>query len=768
MRVLMPRTREARAGLLVVALLALVVLLVWWSTPPSAPIDQGQRPDVQGPSAAVGATGGSATEPGGAVVRDVMPGALAERVSDRSTTLVVRVIERGAGTVVVNFPVVLLPEPSLLMSDARNGVSDANGQVVWECVPWSKVRVYPDEAIVTLLPGERNEHTIEVAPSPRLNGRVVDAAGQGVAGAEVWCTKNARSLFAAALVATSGDDGAFDAPLHCVGGTFLFARRVGRSPSRVEFVTFREDTREVEVELAIGGEAGAIEGIVQTTAGVPVAGATVHARGSVAALPPARSAEGRSSGTDTAGPMPPVRADAQGRFRIVDLPPGRASLAVVAEGFAGAMERGGIDAGGTTHITITLCAGARIAGTVRDTAGQPLSGVRITASAVEPTGRATTSASNGTFVLEHVSPGLARLSAGHVERGQISEERTVIDGEQVEWNPVFGAGAAIEGVLRDHRGEPVAKTNVSAIGRGGDQRDSLTDAEGRFVVRFCRETSYRLEAAPLAMGRRFVLADDVSPGTSVDLRLPELPAADAFVVGRALAPDGRPEANVSLHGEDATYRSWARVESGSDGRFRLGPLRPGDVKVTLASSTHPELQREVQLAAGQIVDLGDLQFAVAAEVDVQVRAPPGWVVAYLWGPGFAGARQRVDSGCVLLPPLGPGRYRLEIAGEFMPCEVCDLELAVGRPTVVRVDARAGMTRTLQVRLPDGVDAAALTFTAFDGAGRELVTWRHTWHSHWPPQRSVFRVEATRLVVTSADGRRGEAPLAGDDVRIELR
>lgn len=371
-------------------------------------------------------------------------------------------------------------------------------------------------------------------------------------------------------------------------------------------------------------------------------------------------------------------------------------------------------------------------------------------------------------MLEHVSPGWTNLSARHVDRGEVREERMLADGEQAEWNPVFGSQTPLEGVLRDHHGEPVVGASVVAIGRGGDERGAATDANGYFVVRGCLETSYRLEASPPAMRRRFVLVVDARPGTRLELRLPELPAADAFLDGRTLAPDGRPEPKISISGSEVEFRSWARAESQADGRFRLGPLLAGDWKVRFVSSTHPELLRQIRLSAGQTLDLGNLQFEPAADVDVRVRAPGGWVEACLWGPGFTGARQRVDGGRVLLPPLGPGRYRLEIAGESMPCEVRDLDLVVGRPTVVRIDARAGATRRLEVRLADRVESAALTFTTFDVDGHELVTWRRTWYAHWPPQRTAFRVEAARLVVTSADGQRGEAALAGDDVRIDLR
>ncbi len=78
-----------------------------------------------------------------------------------------------------------------------------------------------------------------------------------------------------------------------------------------------------------------------------------------------------------------------------------------------------------------------------------------------------------------------------------------------------------------------------------------------------------------------------------------------------------------------------------------------------------------------------------------------------------------------------------------------------------------MVRSVQVDSPEGTKRP-LTFTTFDGSGRELVSWRVPWNLHRSPEPWPFRPEAVRLVVISRDGKQGEARLESEDVRVVLR
>ena len=208
----------------------------------------------------------------------------------------------------------------------------------------------------------------------------------------------------------------------------------------------------------------------------------------------------------------------------------------------------------------------------------------------------------------------------------------------------------------------------------------------------------------------------------------------------------------------------------------------GEWTLMFRTTRYPELNQTVTLAAGMITDLGDIRLEEAIPVEVLVREPAGLqdsvqvqesgvglgpvrVVAFLRG----GSRWRwlsVESGHVILPPLGAGSYRLEITGENTVTEVREFELVVGRDTNLEIDLQPGVVRLVRVDLPEGTDLSLLTFTTFDGSGRELVSWR----SFSTPDRSfAFRPEAVRLVVISRDGEQGEATLgAAKDIRLVLR
>ncbi len=80
-----------------------------------------------------------------------------------------------------------------------------------------------------------------------------------------------------------------------------------------------------------------------------------------------------------------------------------------------------------------------------------------------------------------------------------------------------------------------------------------------------------------------------------------------------------------------------------------------------------------------------------------------------------------------------------------------------------------MGRSVQVDLPEGTESSRFTFTTFDGSGRELVSWRTPWRYLPEKETIAFRPEAVRLVVTSEDGKQGEARLGlSKDIRVGLR
>jgi hypothetical protein len=235
---------------------------------------------------------------------------------------------------------------------------------------------------------------------------------------------------------------------------------------------------------------------------------------------------------------------------------------------------------------------------------------------------------------------------------------------------------------------------------------------------------------------------------------------------------GKPVVPVQIFASESEHWTFVNYElEAPDGTFDLGPMIPGEWTLSFTSTGYPELEQTVTLAAGMFTDLGDIRLE-AVPVEVRVREPAGLqgLVAYLWGGSYSGW-VGVERGHVMLPPLGAGSYTLEIHGKNTPIEVRQFELVAGQQTNLEIGLQAGVVRSFQVDSPGGTERRRLTFTTFDGSGRELVSWRMPRN----PNRSspfsfqeAFRPEAVRLVVISEDGKQGEARLESEDVRVVLR
>lgn len=296
-------------------------------------------------------------------------------------------------------------------------------------------------------------------------------------------------------------------------------------------------------------------------------------------------------------------ADAQGRFRIDGLAPGRHVVLARADGMVLAT-RGitvDVEAGETTgDVEIRMVAGSRIRGIVRE-AGKPVAGARVRIANIDGSrgARSAVSQADGSFSLDEVPRGTVRFAARPwevVSPESFQVERKVHEGVVLD---VESLGAISGLVVRNKR--PIATARIDIW--GPNERDLgpvSTDARGRFEVRGLSPGPWTLFASSQREGAfgRAPTTVEVTNGSTHDVTI-EL-SYSAAISGVVVDQDGSPVADVSVdffhtsvddHGTaitavDGTFRATTMMGSGS---YRpVVRLSPGS-STTLAPAVGTEL-----------------------------------------------------------------------------------------------------------------------------------------------------------------------------------
>ncbi len=409
-------------------------------------------------------------------------------------------------------------------------------------------------------PGERVRGlSLWLEPLVPYSGRVEDPGGRPVEGAEVRVIggdTGDRALMPSAERATSGPAGAFT--LSASDGATLEARHAGFAPGRVTLDLAARSTRRVVVKL---GAATTQDGLARITGrvlsgGAPVDGALVSARLLLRGGP--GSAEDLVAAQAT--------SDAEGRFTLSDLGPGRHLLAASREGFAQAravVARAGEEA------TVELTRGGTLAGVVREAGtGRPLAPFRVE---VRRGGRgwklllrATTVVdASGRFALADLPPGPVVITAsapGHVPSPEV--EATVPDHPGVaEVDLHLAQGGRISGRVTDRAtGQALPGARIALEGDGGGEPSvldpgatALAGADGSFLVAGLPVRTVSLHVAADGHHSRIVTGIEVPDGGvagPVEVKLTpvaegEEPRVELAGIGASLARQGRSSLRVT-------------------------------------------------------------------------------------------------------------------------------------------------------------------------------------------------------------------------------
>ena len=268
---------------------------------------------------------------------------------------------------------------------------------------------------------------LRLYPGARFSGRVVDRdTRQPVAGADVSLVAFDQLAVSAAR-ALSGAQGEFSFADVRGDAYRVMATLDGRvGVSGLVRAASAESTDGIEVAVSPGL---AVKGKVIDQAGKPVSGAVVALR---AQKPPLER-------------FPLARTSADGSFAITGLFPGALTVHAEAEGH-GAFELPLTLTGETRALELRLPPATVVSGTVLDGDGQPVEGAMVSAGSFA----STTSGSGGVFRISSVVPGEVTVVARHLERGVASEEpRRLRAGETLSLTLRLGAGATVEGIVRD-------------------------------------------------------------------------------------------------------------------------------------------------------------------------------------------------------------------------------------------------------------------------------------------------------------------------------
>jgi Carboxypeptidase regulatory-like domain/PDZ domain len=400
--------------------------------------------------------------------------------------------------------------------------------------------------------------TIALMPAIEYLGRVVDADGRPMAGADV------RILGAAAgetallpLRERFTTDAAGELRFSAPDGAVLEARRAGYATGTATVDFAARLSRRVTVVLrpaATAREELAIAGRVVTTAGEPADGAVVAAEAEDEADPPPRQA--------TTG--------VAGDFALRGLPPGTYRLLATRPGAAPALQRG--VRAGAGDVVLTLQAGGRLSGRVRDRrSGEPVVPFTVAVRARGRTNRflplrtlAVVDAS-GRYEMDDLAPGRSVVvvaAPGHAPSAEVDVTIPEAGAPAATVDFDLSAGGRIDGIVLDARTrQPIAGAEIEVEGQvelGPSPLPVLALAasgpDGRFQLTGVPEVPLSLRASAVGHHARIfsgveVHEGDTRPPISIELtplEPGEEPRVELTGIGAVLARRGELLAIVSV------------------------------------------------------------------------------------------------------------------------------------------------------------------------------------------------------------------------------
>ncbi len=629
---------------------------------------------------------------------------------------------------------------------------------------------------------DRSGLEVVLRPGHRAGGRVIDRDQVPVAGAEIRLqappdddrrAARRRSGGAAAEPHITGETGRFELTGVAAGRYDLEVWAAGHVPATVAGVRVTEGESVTDFGTVVLDPGASIAGRVTDPGGGAIAGAEVTAD----PYPP-----------DYGGPRRPRQravTDAEGRFAVAGLPPGRpVTLLVTRKGYADGGARDLTPPSGEPLAVVLRPAGS-LKGRVVDRRGAPIRRATVSADRdrrvpqpprTAPVGRRASvsfTGSDGRFLIEDVEPGTLKVTVE--AKGYPRQMRQGIElapGAELELDFVLAAGAVVEGTVTSADGKPVTGATVVLAARDrSEPRITVrgeTDGDGR----------YRLAGAPIgpavikveAGGHpRRMMTGEVDPGSNrVDVVLER----GFEVAGKVLAPDGSPVEGADVWIQQLRSFRSQRTVSAASGAFALSGVGAGTYKVTASREGYVAAHSEDFEVSGDVAGLR-LELGRGAVLGGRVLGLEAGELGSLELTAVnrddGTSREGVhSSGAYTFEHLAPGRWLVVawVAGSGRAARV-EVEVPEGVAEVER-DIEIGAGFTLTGVVIDGgepVAGAEVAATTFPGGTMKATTGAG----------GRFRIEKLTagpyqiMVVTAAGVRHPELlDLAADhDLRIDL-
>jgi len=393
-----------------------------------------------------------------------------------------------------------------------------------------------------------------------------------------------------------------------------------------------------------------------------------------------------------------------------------------------------VQKGGTEQLELHLRGGAAtVVGTVRNAAGQPMSGVHVLVGRestpiaplpggkqrTEAPGQLTSTASDGTFRVEGVAPGIVPVQARATGYGPwASKPLRLAPGQTAELAIVLREAVVVSGHVRDTFGNPIVKAWVgSGAFAGFGSSRAHCDASGKYRLQGL--TPNALVRAGVYGGGRDTKKLEAEPGQT--LTWDPVLNTGRRIHGRVVDEFGAPLAGWSVN-VDEGKKTFGLTQTDASGRFAINNREDIDyhLEVRKPDCDYPVLIRDrVRPRTDPLVltvpaAAMPSSYVVGRIVDGRGKLlPETRLTAFLERTRSAPWLQVGDvSGRFRFGPWPAGRYRMSVQAKDYP------ELDLGT-----VELEPGKTRDLgMIRLlPPGF----VRVTATDEFGKPLA---HAYYS----------------------------------------